>query len=351
MAYQTSACNAIEGRLRGDALPELLALRRLLYCGVDPQPHLHMYMLHGLPRRAGRDRGGARSPRGRGTRSGAGRKRATGCRRSSAAARSTRQRPGWRLLLDPYPCRSRADGRGVAPALDHALDTVTWVAGFDFPDLTVDHELLALTGDRYPLEGGTIAPQRRTALPIAGVQRPRSGTHVAHSTACMPPWTAAPPHRADGPPQLNHERLSPLAREAAAAAGLGDECQKPFRSIVVRAVETVYAVEEALRIIDDYQRPARPTSRSNRAWSRARLEQAPRGLLYHRYQIDESGISPPRWSSRRHPEPGGHRSRPDQVRFLAGVDLDDAALTAMILRAGHPATTTRASPQPPISSP
>jgi coenzyme F420-reducing hydrogenase alpha subunit len=45
---------------------------------------------------------------------------------------------------------------------------------------------------------------------------------------------------------LNHERLSPLAREVAADAGLDSACHNPFRSIVVRAVEIVYAVAEAL---------------------------------------------------------------------------------------------------------
>ncbi len=58
--------------------------------------------------------------------------------------------------------------------------------------------------------------------------------------------------------RLNSSALSPVAAQAAAAAGLAAECRNPFRSIVVRAVEVVYAIEEALRIIDSYERPARP---------------------------------------------------------------------------------------------
>ena len=53
-------------------------------------------------------------------------------------------------------------------------------------------------------------------------------------------------------------------------AGLGTECRNPFRSIVVRAVEVVYAVEEALRIIDAYEPPRGPTSTSRRVRGRAR---------------------------------------------------------------------------------
>ena len=48
---------------------------------------------------------------------------------------------------------------------------------------------------------------------------------------------------------LNFDRLSPLAQEAAQEAGLSRECRNPFQSIIVRAVETLYAVAQALRII------------------------------------------------------------------------------------------------------
>ena len=57
---------------------------------------------------------------------------------------------------------------------------------------------------------------------------------------------------------LNYEELSDVAKEAAAEAGLGPLCRNPFRSIVVRAVETVYAADEALRIIAEYERPESP---------------------------------------------------------------------------------------------
>ncbi len=58
---------------------------------------------------------------------------------------------------------------------------------------------------------------------------------------------------------LNSATLSPpVAAEAATAAGLGPICRNPFRSIVVRIVEVVYAIEESLRIIAEYERPSKP---------------------------------------------------------------------------------------------
>ncbi len=59
---------------------------------------------------------------------------------------------------------------------------------------------------------------------------------------------------------LSSRWLSPLARDAARDAGLGPTCDNPFRSIIVRAVETVYAVEEALRLIEAYVPPDPPAA-------------------------------------------------------------------------------------------
>lgn len=89
---------------------------------------------------------------------------------------------------------------------------------------------------------------------------------------------------------LNAERLSPLAREAAQAAGLGAACRNPFQSIVVRAVETLWACDEALHIIETYEPPDRPCVEiAPRAATGYAWTEAPRGMLYHRYRIDGEG--------------------------------------------------------------
>jgi coenzyme F420-reducing hydrogenase alpha subunit len=89
---------------------------------------------------------------------------------------------------------------------------------------------------------------------------------------------------------LNHDALSPLAREAARGAGLGTTCRDPFRSILVRGVELVYACDEALRLIDAYEEPDEPAVEvTPLAGTGYGASEAPRGLLYHRYRIDGEG--------------------------------------------------------------
>lgn len=132
---------------------------------------------------------------------------------------------------------------------------------------------------------------------------------------------------------LNSGLLSPLARQAAADAGLGTTCRNPFRSIVVRAVEVVYAVEEAIRIIDDYQRPARPFHDvPPRAAVGHGVSEAPRGLLYHRYEIGADGLI--RTAQIIPPTSQNQAAIEDDLRRLieGNMDLDDTALTALCER-------------------
>ena len=89
---------------------------------------------------------------------------------------------------------------------------------------------------------------------------------------------------------LCSDRLSALAREAASEAGLPPVCRNPFQSIVVRSVEILYAFDEALRIIDGYEEPDRPAVEvAPRAGVGFGWTEAPRGMLWHRYRIDEAG--------------------------------------------------------------
>ena len=69
-------------------------------------------------------------------------------------------------------------------------------------------------------------------------------------------------------------------------------CRNPFQSIIARGLEVVHAYEEALAILQDY-RPA--TSRRESRMSTvpaqgAAATEAPRGLLYHRYAVDDDGL-------------------------------------------------------------
>jgi coenzyme F420-reducing hydrogenase alpha subunit len=192
---------------------------------------------------------------------------------------------------------TRAELRGLRPriqeALDDALATVTMAAGFDFPDLEHDHEYLSLRhGHDYPIEDGSFVTDRGRGFEVCDFGDWVAEEQVPHSHALharlrgTDAYVVGPLARYS----LNHDRLPPLARQAADAAGLGPTCRNPFRSIVVRAVEVVVACEEALRIIDAWSDGAAPSVPvPPRAGAGHGATEAPRGTLYHRYELDADG--------------------------------------------------------------
>ena len=89
---------------------------------------------------------------------------------------------------------------------------------------------------------------------------------------------------------LNFTKLPSLVQDAAKAAGLSPVCRNPFQSIIVRSLEVLYACGEALRIIDQYERPGQPAVEIQpRAGTGYGCTEAPRGMLYHRYTLDAGG--------------------------------------------------------------
>jgi sulfhydrogenase subunit alpha len=197
-----------------------------------------------------------------------------------------------------YRAPTRRELRPLAGRLeqarDDALETVRWVSTFEFPDFTHEHEVVSLRHpDEYPIADGRIVSDRGLDISPTEWDEHVVEEHVEHSNA-LHARLRERDHYLVGPMaryNLNFDRLSDLARAAALAAGLGVECRNPFQSILVRAVEVVYACDEALRIIDSYEEPDRPNVDVEPvAGTGYGCTEAPRGVLYHRYELDAGGI-------------------------------------------------------------
>ncbi|BBX71353.1 Ni/Fe hydrogenase subunit alpha [Mycolicibacterium psychrotolerans] len=338
VAYQVSACNAIEDACGVTIDPELVALRRLLYCGEWIHSHaLHIFLLH-LPDFLGYPdviRMAADHPE----------LVERGLALKKAGNRLMEQIGGRAIhpvnvklggfYSTPTPAQMRPLAEMLRRATDDALYTVARTAGLDFPDVEFDHEFLALTHpDRYPIENGTIARSAGNSFSVRDFADHVVESQVPHSTALQATLDGG--RYLTGPLarySLNSARLSPLAAQAAADAGLGPQCRNPFRSIVVRAVEVLYAVEEALRIIENYDVPRRPSvDVPVRAGIGHGVSEAPRGLLYHRYEIGDDGLV--RAATMIPPTSQNQAAIEHEMALLVGANLtlDDAALTALCER-------------------
>ena len=333
VAYQMSACEAIEDACGVVVDGPLRDLRRLLYCGEWIESHtLHVYLLHApdflgyhgaiemaADHRAAVEQGLALKKVGN----------------------QIVEIVGGRAI---HPVNVRVGGfyrvptrRELQPLLEDLLrvrsiaeDTVRWVGGFDMPDLTYDHELVALSRpDEYAVVGGHIASSSGLDLTPDAFLDEFVEQHVARSNA-LHAYRTDGTHYLVGPMArfaLGYDRLSEGARAAAAEVGLGPDDRNPFRSIVVRAVEVLHACDEAIALIEAYEPPDQPAVPVEpRSGVGHGVSEAPRGLLYHRYTLDDEGlitdavIVPP--TSQNQPS-----IEADLFRLIeANLDLDDDAL-------------------------
>jgi sulfhydrogenase subunit alpha len=296
VAYQMSAVHAMEDALGVHVDGQLRALRRLLYCGEWIESHaLHVYMLHAPDFLGYPDAIGMARDHREAVQRGLQLKKAGNAIMALIGGREIH--PVNVRVGGFYRVPTRAELAPLTPQLawarDAALETVRWVSGFEFPDFEHDYEFVALRHpEEYPFNEGAIASTAGLDVTAREYDAHFVEEHVRHSNALHSRLRARDAYLV-GPLAryaLNAERLSPLAREAAREAGLGPVCRNPFRSIVVRAVEILYACDEALRLIAAYEPPARPfVDVVPRAATGYAATEAPRGLLYHRYRIDAEG--------------------------------------------------------------
>jgi coenzyme F420-reducing hydrogenase alpha subunit len=297
VAYQMSAVHALEAALGITISPEIRRLRRLLYCGEWIESHaLHVYFLH--------------APDFFGCASGI----------ELAQQQPDEIRRGLALKKHGNELLKLLGGRAIHPinvavggfyrappreeleqllpnfrwGLDAAIETARWVAGFNFPDVEHDYDFVALHhAHEYALNEGRIRSTSGLDIAAAEYEQQFAEQQVPHSTALHSvrigtsrPYLVGPLARL----ALNRDQLRPAARQLADELLPAQPCRNPYRSIVARAIEIVQACDEAVEIVRDYSPPlVCRTPYAPRAGSGCAATEAPRGLLYHRYAIDENG--------------------------------------------------------------
>ena len=296
-ASQMSSVHALEAALGVSISPEIRRLRRLLYCGewIESET-LHVYLLN-APDFLGFDSGLAMAGP-----------------HPELVNRGLRLKKHGNELLEVlggraiHPINVAVGGFYRAPrreqlqrlipdfewGLEAAVETVRWVAGFDFPEFDGGYQLVSLAhDDEYPMNEGRIVTSAGESITVEAYENEFEELHVEHSTALHSLRKQTGATYLVGPLArvgLNLDRLSPTARRLADEIGIAWPSRNPFQGIVARSLELVHAYEEALATLREYKPPKPPRMpyeyRNSEGCAAA---EAPRGLLYHRYAIDEGG--------------------------------------------------------------
>ena len=335
VAYQMSSVHALEAALGIEITEDIRRLRRLLYCGEWIESHaLHVHLLH-APDFLGYDSGidMARDF-------------------PNEVNRGLRLKKHGNQLLEVlggraiHPINIAVGGFYRVPRRDElaplipnfewglsaAVETTRWLASLEFPDFTRAYDMVSLVHpDEYPMNEGRVTSTTGSSWDVRDYEAEFQEQHVAHSTALQ---STRGPHEASyhvGPlarMNLNRDRLSPTARRVADEIGFETPCHNPFRAIVARGIEIIHAYEEALHLLRSYQPPKVSRAKyTPRAGEGCAATEAPRGLIYHRYQVDDAGlvtfakIVPPTSQNQRQIE--------DDLRdYLPRILADDEAATA-----------------------
>jgi len=297
IAYQMGAVQAMEAILGLQVSEPLRQLRRLIYCGEWIESHvLHIYMLHapdflGFPDAVSLAKVAPEAVK-RGLRL----KKIGNTLMTLLGGREIH--PINLKVGGFYRLPEKRELHALVPELEWAREaayaTLDWVAGFDFPDFEREYEYVALKHPlEYAIHEGRLVSNRGLDIPVAEYESHFEEEHVMRSTALHSvrkghgAYFVGPLARYN----LNFDQLSSSVKAAAERVGIAGGCHNPFKSILVRSLETIYALEESLHLIQAYQKPdAAYLSAPLKAGVGHGCTEAPRGICYHRYTIDAEGL-------------------------------------------------------------
>lgn len=182
--------------------------------------------------------------------------------------------------------------------------TVELVEGFRFPEFERDTEYVALVSDddEYPLLMGDIGSTDGVRLPKREYQRITNEFVVPHSTAkhtrlSRDSYMVGALARLN----LNYPKLHPKAKEVGDFFGMNRKVINPYLNTVAQLVECFHCLYHAKDIVEDFLHSGinyeeeivvglNETKRIPvRAGSGVGAVEAPRGTLYHHYEVDDYG--------------------------------------------------------------
>lgn len=192
----------------------------------------------------------------------------------------------------PDPAEVKALLGRLQSAIPEAEAMVLWIASLEIPDDPQSFTTVCLRhADEYPMNEGNIISSEGLDIPVNEYEQHFREVHVPHSTALHSylhdkPYLVGPLARLN----LNLDRLPDAVAALIAKTAVRFPSNNMFHSALARAIEIYYALLEAARILERYQKPEHPFTEANpKAGIGYACTEAPRGILWHRYETDDRG--------------------------------------------------------------
>lgn len=296
VAYQMSAVHAIEQVFDMDPGPWVREMRRLFYCGEWMESHgIHIHMLAapdflGYPSVIAMAKDHSELVK-RGMRL-----HALGMDLMSLLGQRSIN-PVGACIGGFYRAPSKSQVKNLLDRfienLPLARDLVQWSTTLDFPQVSQSFTSVSVSHpDEYPMNEGQIVSDMGLEIDRSEFESYFQESQVSYSTAlhCKlngADYLVGPLARVN----LNYSKLPVEARELIESTSVSFPSSNMYHSIVARAVEIYYAMLEAIRIMQNYTVPEHSFIKMTpKAGIGFGCTEAPRGLLWQRYELDKSGL-------------------------------------------------------------
>lgn len=293
VAYQMSAVVAFE-RILGLEVPRHIGnLRRVLYCGEWVSSHsAHIFFMH-LPDFLGGESFLEISRE----------------RRDLLETALRIRRAGNRILeviggRHIHPVNVKVGGfyrlpsprmienllKEVEEALPVAEAFLGEVLSFPFPDFERNYEFVSLGGtDFYPLMEGRIVSSAGWSVSQEDFESRFEEFQEPHSTALYSRLRGGGFYLTGALARINNN-FGLLPEDLRKILEEHMPLRNPFKSLIARAVEVVFALRETLKLLEEYEGGEASVGYSLRTGEGVGVTEAPRGILYHRYRVNGEGI-------------------------------------------------------------
>ena len=297
VAYQMSSVRALENAMGMSVSPQTRLVRDLMYCGEWIESHvLHIFMLQ-APDLTGHDSALSLAAVAPDVVKNALRMKKIGNQiLKIIGGRSVH--PVNACVGGWYSWPSVEELRALKPDLEWGLEQALWAVGWantlPYPQLELDYEFVAMhRDDEYAILDGDILSSRAGRITEQEFESNYLEQQVRHSNA-LQSRTAGGQTYLVGPLarlNLNFDQLGAKAKKGANEIGIKLPLQNPYKSLLARAIETVEVFDRAIRLIGEYSpNGSSATPLKLKAGRGAAATEAPRGLLYHRYDLNEQGL-------------------------------------------------------------
>ena len=202
-----------------------------------------------------------------------------------------------------------------------SLETVRWTSTLDFPKMERDYEFVALRNENeYAINEGRLVSNKGLDIPISEYEQHFHEIHVPYSNALQSAlhghsYFVGPMARYN----LNYDKLPPSPAKRPRKLGSAQAATTPSRALSFAASKCSLPAMKPCEIIREYTTPDLPSIEVGTAGAAQHptgeqqtvirdgtefaaesigevartgfgCTEAPRGFLYHRYDLDEQGL-------------------------------------------------------------